>query len=36
MSVECDLIKTAIRNQLDKHDPVVRDFSLRRSFSLGL
>jgi len=31
-----DLIKTAIRNQLDKHDPVVRDFSLRRSFSLGV
>jgi len=30
-----DLIRTAIRNLLDRHDAVVQDYVLKRSFTLG-
>ena len=31
-----DLIRTAIRNQLDRHEPVVQELATRRSFVLGV
>ena len=31
-----DLIRTAIRNQLDRHDVVIQDLVVRRSFTLGV
>jgi Arc/MetJ-type ribon-helix-helix transcriptional regulator len=31
-----DLIRTAIRNQLDRHDVVIQDLVVRRSFVLGV
>ena len=31
-----DLIRTAIRNQLDRHDPVIQDVVVKRSYSLGI
>jgi len=31
-----DLIRTAIRNQLERHDPMIQDAVVRRSYSLGV
>ena len=31
-----DLIRTAIRNQLDRHNVVIQDLMVRRSFTLGV
>jgi len=31
-----DMIRTAIRNQLDRHDPVIQDAVVKRSYSLGV
>jgi Arc/MetJ-type ribon-helix-helix transcriptional regulator len=31
-----DLIRTAIRNQLDRHEPVIQDVTTRQSYSIGV
>ena len=31
-----DLIRTAIRNQLDRHEPVVQEAVVKRSYTLGV
>jgi Arc/MetJ-type ribon-helix-helix transcriptional regulator len=31
-----DLIRTAIRNQIERHDAVIQDITLRRSYSFGV
>jgi len=31
-----DVIRTAIRNQLDRHDAIIQDLVVRRSFTLGV
>jgi Arc/MetJ-type ribon-helix-helix transcriptional regulator len=31
-----DLIRTGIRNQLDRHEAVIQDATVRRSFALGV
>jgi Arc/MetJ-type ribon-helix-helix transcriptional regulator len=31
-----DLIRTAVRNQLDRHEPLIHEVTTRHSYSLGL